>query len=54
MLLFGRKVTARQASDWGLVTEVYPDATFEQDIDNRIKEIGQLPKQVINWPISQI
>ena len=48
MLLFGRKVTAREARDWGLVTEVYPDDTFEKDIENRLKEIGQLPKQVSN------
>ena len=47
MLLFGRKITGRQARDWGLITEVYPDATFEQDIENRLKEIAELPKQVI-------
>ena len=47
MLLFGRKITGRQARDWGLITEVYPDVTFEQDIENRLKEIAELPKQVI-------
>lgn len=46
MLLFGRKISARKACEWGLITEVYPDATFENDIESRLKEIAALPKQV--------
>ena len=50
MLLFGRQITARQACDWGLVTDVFPDATFRQEVDARIKQISQLPKQVTLFP----
>lgn len=46
MLLFGRKISATTARDWGLVTEVYPDASFDSDIQKRLKEIADLPKQV--------
>ncbi len=46
MLLFGRKITAKKACDWGLVTEVFPDRTFDEDIEARLKEIADLPKQV--------
>ena len=47
MLLFGRKIGARTACDWGLVTEVFPDHTFEKEIEQRLKEIADLPKQVL-------
>ena len=52
MLLFGRKITGREARDWGLITEVYSDATFEQDIEKRLKEMAELPKQVIKEHLS--
>ena len=46
MLLFGRRISAKQACDWGLVTEVFPDHTFQKDVTARIAELGKLPQQV--------
>ncbi|XP_075777426.1 enoyl-CoA delta isomerase 2 isoform X2 [Pelodiscus sinensis] len=44
MLLFNRKVTAREACTWGLVTEVFPDKTFEKEVWIRLKAYANLPK----------
>jgi len=44
MLMFSRKITARQACDWGLVTEVFTDATFHEDVNAKIQQISSLPK----------
>nr|XP_048284491.1 enoyl-CoA delta isomerase 2 isoform X5 [Myodes glareolus] len=43
MLLFGKKLTAREACAQGLVTEVFPDNTFEKEIWTRLKEYAKLP-----------
>ncbi|XP_022091979.1 enoyl-CoA delta isomerase 2, mitochondrial-like isoform X2 [Acanthaster planci] len=45
VLLFGRKLTAQEAYDRGLVTEIFPDATFRQDVQNKLDEFATLPKQ---------
>ncbi|CAL8399426.1 unnamed protein product [Arctogadus glacialis] len=43
MLLFNKKLTATQACDQGLVTEVFPDASFQTEVWNRLKAYAQLP-----------
>ena len=40
MLLCGRKLTAQQACDKGLVSRVFWPGTFTQDIMNHIKELA--------------
>lgn len=45
MLMFSKKISARQACDWGLVTEVFNDATFHQDIKAKIAQLSTMPKQ---------
>ncbi|XP_075411367.1 enoyl-CoA delta isomerase 2 isoform X1 [Tenrec ecaudatus] len=43
MLLFGKKITAREACAQGLVTEVFPDATFQKEAWTRLKVYAKLP-----------
>ncbi|CAL9697786.1 unnamed protein product [Knipowitschia caucasica] len=43
MLLFNKKLTAAQACALGLVTEVFPDATFQTEVWTRLKTYAQLP-----------
>lgn len=46
MLLFNKKLTAAQACAWGLVTEVFPDGTFQKEVWERLKAYASLPKNV--------
>ncbi|XP_052012815.1 enoyl-CoA delta isomerase 2 isoform X1 [Apodemus sylvaticus] len=43
MLLFGKKLTAREAWAQGLVTEVFPENTFETEVWTRLKTYTKLP-----------
>ncbi|XP_006983582.1 enoyl-CoA delta isomerase 2 isoform X1 [Peromyscus maniculatus bairdii] len=43
MLLFGKKLTAREAWAQGLVTEVFPESTFENEVWTRLKAYAKLP-----------
>lgn len=43
MLLFNKKLSAVQACELGLVTEVFPDATFHSEVWTRLKAYAQLP-----------
>lgn len=43
LLLFNKKITAAQACELGLVTEVFPDATFQKEVWTRLKAYAQLP-----------
>ncbi|CAL8294621.1 unnamed protein product [Lota lota] len=43
MLLFNKKLTAAQACDQGLVTEVFPDASFQTEVWSRLKAYAKLP-----------
>ncbi|NP_001009275.1 enoyl-Coenzyme A delta isomerase 3 [Rattus norvegicus] len=42
MLLFGKKLTAREAWAQGLVTEVFPESTFETEVWTRLKTYAKL------------
>ncbi|XP_075437366.1 enoyl-CoA delta isomerase 2-like [Ascaphus truei] len=44
VLLFNKLLTAREACDLGLVTEVFPDGTFQQEVWAKLKTYASLPK----------
>ncbi|XP_068216236.1 enoyl-CoA delta isomerase 2-like [Palaemon carinicauda] len=43
LLMFNKKLTAHQACELGLVTEVFPDATFQQEVWPKLKAYAKLP-----------
>lgn len=43
MLLFNKKLTAVQACELGLVTEVFPDSSFQSEVWTRLKAYAKLP-----------
>jgi len=45
MLLFSKRITADEAFHVGLVTEVYPNSTFDSIVWARLKEMSELPPQ---------
>ncbi|XP_028288653.1 enoyl-CoA delta isomerase 2 isoform X2 [Parambassis ranga] len=44
MLLFNKKLTAAQACELGLVTEVFPDSSFQVEVWTRLKAYAKLPR----------
>ncbi|NXC58925.1 ECI2 isomerase, partial [Aleadryas rufinucha] len=44
MLLFNKKLTAAEACAQGLVTEVFPDSSFQKEVWARLKAYASLPK----------
>ncbi|XP_055737214.1 enoyl-CoA delta isomerase 2-like [Salvelinus fontinalis] len=44
MLLFNKKLTATQACAQGLVTEVFPDSSFQTEVATRLKAYAKLPR----------
>ncbi|XP_008505605.2 enoyl-CoA delta isomerase 2 isoform X1 [Equus przewalskii] len=47
MLIFGKKLTAEEACAQGLVTEVFPDRTFQKEVWTRLKAYAKLPSNVL-------
>ncbi|XP_032717380.1 enoyl-CoA delta isomerase 2, mitochondrial isoform X3 [Lontra canadensis] len=47
MLIFGKKLTAREACAQGLVTEVFPDSTFQKEVWTRLKAYSKLPQNAM-------
>uniref|UniRef100_A0A3B3UKU1 Enoyl-CoA delta isomerase 2 n=1 Tax=Poecilia latipinna TaxID=48699 RepID=A0A3B3UKU1_9TELE len=45
MLLFNKKLTASQACELGLITEVFPDTSFQSEVWTRLKAYARLPPQ---------
>ncbi|XP_036934793.1 enoyl-CoA delta isomerase 2, mitochondrial isoform X1 [Acanthopagrus latus] len=43
MLLFNKKLTAVQACELGLVTEVFPDSSFQSEVWTRLRAYAKLP-----------
>ena len=43
LLYFNSKITAQQACDWGLVTEVIPEDRFQAEAWAKVKQIAELP-----------
>lgn len=46
LLLFGKKISANEAQDLGLVTEVFPADKLNSIIWPKLKEIAELPRTV--------
>ena len=46
MLLMGKKLTAPQAYDRGLVTDVFLESEFNREVQKRITEMSTLPPKV--------
>ena len=46
MLLFNSKITAKQALSAGLLTEVFPDDSFDEETRKRVEQYAQLPVKV--------
>ncbi|XP_056155473.1 enoyl-CoA delta isomerase 2, mitochondrial [Lampris incognitus] len=44
MLLFNRKLTAVQACQQGLVSEVFPDSSFQSEVWTRLRAYAKLPR----------
>lgn len=44
--MFNRKLTAQEAFERNLVTEVVPDSQFQQRVTEKLIEISKLPKEV--------
>lgn len=47
VLLFGKTLTAQEAYNVGLVTEVFPCATFQQEVWSRLRDYANLPKNCL-------
>ena len=45
-MLFGKKLSAAEAKEVSLVTEVFPDHAFQKEVWARLKEHAALPKNV--------
>ncbi|PIK39169.1 hypothetical protein BSL78_23992 [Apostichopus japonicus] len=43
VLLFGRKLTANEAKERSLVTDVFPESTFQSEVNRRVEEYSLLP-----------
>lgn len=46
LLLFNKKITAQEALERNLVTEVFPDHDFQRSVQGRIQLYSKLPKLV--------
>ena len=46
MMLFGKKLTAAEAKTVSLITDVFPDHSFQKEVWVRLKEYAALPKNV--------
>nr|AFK11281.1 Peroxisomal 3,2-trans-enoyl-CoA isomerase [Callorhinchus milii] len=49
ILLFNKKLTAAQACDLGLVAEVFPDNTFQQEVWKKLRAYAKLPKDSLRY-----
>ena len=47
MLFAGRKLTADEAQDCGLVTAVFPHDKLMEEVQNRVQAMAKLPPKVI-------
>ncbi|XP_063779144.1 enoyl-CoA delta isomerase 2-like isoform X2 [Pseudophryne corroboree] len=47
VLVFNKTLTAREACDLGLVTEVFPDNTFQKEVWSKLRAYATLPKNCL-------
>ncbi|XP_074064731.1 enoyl-CoA delta isomerase 2 isoform X2 [Macrotis lagotis] len=48
ILIFGKKLTAQEAYARGLITEVFPDSSFQKEVWTRLKAYSQLPPKAMS------
>ena len=46
MLLSGRKLTATEAFNCGLITDVFPHDKFADEVQNKVQTMAKLPPKV--------
>ena len=46
MLLAGRKLTATDAFNCGLITDVFPHDKFADEVQNKVQTMAKLPPKV--------
>lgn len=46
MIFFDRKISADVAQERGLVTQVFSDSTFDDEVNAKLQEIAKLPRKV--------
>jgi hypothetical protein len=46
LLFFNTKITAAQAHEWGLVSQVFPQDRFQTEAWNKVKQVADLPVKV--------
>ena len=44
MIMRGRRITAREAFEWGIVTEIVPDGTLDEAIDRWVADLAARPQ----------
>ena len=44
MIMRGRRITAREAFNWGIITEVVPDGTLDEAIDRWVADLAGRPQ----------
>jgi peroxisomal 3,2-trans-enoyl-CoA isomerase len=47
MLYFGHQMGPHEAKECGLVSQVFPHASFEQEVWPKLEQFVQMPKQVM-------
>lgn len=48
ILVFNKQLTAQEAFDRGIVSEIIPSQDFNTNVWSKIEEFSKLPKNVIN------
>ena len=46
MLLFNKRITAHEAKDLGLVTDVFPSLSFHDEAWKKVEQISESPPEV--------
>jgi enoyl-CoA hydratase/carnithine racemase len=46
VLLYGRKLSAVEANNWGLTSDVIPHSNFRDEVNKRSKHLASLPPEV--------
>jgi peroxisomal 3,2-trans-enoyl-CoA isomerase len=47
LLLLGRKISAQEGKEWGLVNEVFDEGSFQAEVAERVKSAASLPPQAL-------
>lgn len=53
MLLFNKKLSAKEAFEYGLLTEVVGEQSFEAKTKERLEIVSKLPREVFQFDFQQ-